>query len=84
MHTSCLGRGCMATLEDGGSGVFYPALWALWQARRQGLRCSAPIVSAEAVPMEVWRRAMEPPPEARQPVNLQDATAGGPLAQQHR
>lgn len=50
MHTSCLGRGCMATLEDGGSGVFYPALWALWQARRQGLRCSAPIVSAEAVP----------------------------------
>lgn len=40
----------MATLEDGGSGVFYPALWALWQARRQGLRCSAPIESAEAVP----------------------------------
>lgn len=67
-------KGCMATLEDGGSGVFYPALWVLWQARRQGLRCSAPIESAEA----------EPPLEARQPVNLQDATAGGPLAQQHR
>lgn len=43
-------KGCMATLEDGGSGVFYPALWVLWQARRQGLRCSAPIESAEAVP----------------------------------